>query len=128
MNKITYEQRAKVYADALDTYGLTGQLLKALEELTEVQLEIYRIMEGRPNVMHLAEEVADATLMLEQVRLMFGINEEVCEFMDAKVLRLQNFINAKERQRPDPDMILALIRSRSLCDCEKTESGLIEED
>ena len=128
MNKITYEERAKVYADALDTYGLNGQLLKALEELTEVQLEIYRILEGRPNVMHLAEEVADATLMLEQVRLMFGINEEVCEFMDAKVLRLQHLINAKERQRPDPDMILELIKSRSLCDCEKTESGLIEED
>ena len=128
MNKITYEERAKVYANALDTYGVTGQLLKALEELTEVQLEIYRILEGRPSVLHLAEEVADATLMLEQVRLIFGINEEVCKFMDAKVLRLRHYIDVKERQRPDPDAIQALIRSRSLYDHGRTESGLLEED
>ena len=105
MNKITYEERAKVYADALDTYGLAGQLLKALEELTEVQLEIYRILEGRPDIHHLAEEVADATIMLEQLRLCFGINAEVCEVMDAKVIRLQKLIDANERQRPDLDRI-----------------------
>lgn len=128
MNKITYEERAKVYADALSTYGLTGQLLKALEELTEVQLEIYRIMEGRPNVLHLAEEVADATLMLEQIRTFFGINEEVCKFMDAKVLRLQHFIDLKERQRPDQDAIMAAIRRLHFFDEDKNESGLLEED
>ena len=105
MNKITYEERAKVYANALDTYGITGQLLKALEELTEVQLEIYRILEGRPDIRHLAEEVADATIMLEQIRLFFGINEEVCKVMDAKVLKLQYLIAANERQRPDLDRI-----------------------
>ena len=105
MNRITYEERAKVYDDALDTYGLTGQLLKALEELTEVQLEIYRILEGRPDVHHLAEEVADATIMLEQIRLLFDINEEVCKTMDAKVIRLKHLIDAKERQRPDLDSL-----------------------
>ena len=104
MNKVTYEERAKVYTNALDTYGITGQLLKALEELTEVQVEIYRILEGRPDIHHLAEEVADATLMLEQIRLFFGINDEVCEFMDAKVLRLQHLIDTNERQRPDLDV------------------------
>lgn len=105
MNKITYEERAKVYANAIEFYGVTGQLLKALEELTEVQLEIYRILEGRPDIHHLAEEVADATLVLEQVRLIFDINAEVCEVMDAKVLRLQYLIAAKERQRPDLERI-----------------------
>ena len=116
MNKITYEERAKVYTNALATYGITGQLLKTLEELTEVQVEIHRVLEGRPDIHHLAEEVADATLMLEQVRLFFGINDEVCEVMDNKVVRLQRMIDGKERIRPDLDVYY-----------EKTESGLLEE-
>ena len=39
-----------------------------------------------------AAEVADATIMLEQLRLMFGINGEVCAIMDAKVERLRQKI------------------------------------
>ena len=96
MNKITYEERAKVYADALETYGITGQLMKALEELSEVQIEIHRILSVRPNVFHLAEEIADATIMLEQVRQIFDINEDVCKFMDDKVLRLQRTIETNK--------------------------------
>ena len=120
MNKITYEERAKVYASALDTYGVTCQLMKSLEELSEVQIEIHRILSGRPNVFHLAEEVADATIMLEQVRQIFGINEDVCKFMDAKVLRLQRTIetnNYVNRKLSGMDSLQ-----------EKTESGLLEED
>ena len=88
-NRITYEERAKVYAGALDTYGATNQMMKALEELNEVAIEIHRILGGRPSILHLAEEVADATIMLEQLRMTFDINDDVCKFMDAKVLRLQ---------------------------------------
>lgn len=89
MNKIKYEDRAKVYADALDTFGPTTQLVVALEELSEAQKEICKAMRGDLRRLHLAEEVADATIMLEQVRLVFGINEAVCEAMDDKVLRLR---------------------------------------
>lgn len=120
MNKINYEERAKVYASALDTYGVTCQLMKALEELSEVQIEIHRILSGRPNVFHLAEEVADATIMLEQIRQLFGINEDVCKFMDAKVLRLQRTIETNKY----------INRKLTCTDSseEKTESGLLEED
>ena len=118
MDRFDYYARAMIYDDALKTYGLTGQLLKTLEELTEVQVEIHRILEGRPDVHHLAEEVADATLMLEQIRLFFNINDEVCEIMDAKVTRLQKLIAARERLRPNLDAPYD----------DKTESGLFEED
>ena len=37
---------------------------------------------------NLAEEIADATIMLEQIRYFFGINEDVCEWMDSKIKRL----------------------------------------
>lgn len=99
MNKINYEERAKVYSNALDTFGANVQLAKALEELNEVQLELCRFLTGRGNVLHLAEEVADATIMLEQLRQIFDINALVCDIMDTKVLRLRGRIEeAKTRQ------------------------------
>lgn len=103
MNKINYEERAKVYADALATFNAYTQLVVALEELSEVQKEICKTLRGEGNIYHLAEEVADATIMLEQVRLIFGINEEVCEYMDAKVTRLQNRVESAKRKTNDPE-------------------------
>lgn len=100
MNKTTYEERAKVYDDAALTFGSGNQLIVALEELAEVQKEICKVMRGEGSVLHLAEEVADATIMLEQLRRMFDLNAEVCKAMDEKVARLAARIEAK-RQRDE---------------------------
>lgn len=89
MNKITYEQRVQIYNDALLHYGEENQLTVAIEELSECQKEICKFMRGFGNAGHLAEEIADATIMLEQVRLIFGMNELVCQEMDRKIERLE---------------------------------------
>ena len=88
MNKISYEQRAQVYTNALICFGEKAQMVMALEELSECQKEICKKLRGYSNLEHLAEEIADATIMLEQMRLFFGINDMVCEKMDEKVKRL----------------------------------------
>lgn len=90
MNKITYEQRVQTYTNALIHFGKANQLVIALEELSECQKEICKTMRGDSNLDHLAEEIADATIMLEQVRLIFGLNDLVCEKMDEKVKRLDD--------------------------------------
>ena len=87
-NKIPYEERVKIYTNALIAYGDRAQMIVAVEELAECQKEICKILRGSEDFSYLAEEVADATIMLEQIRLMFGINDEVCAYMDAKVKRL----------------------------------------
>lgn len=87
-NKITFEERRAVYLKALAAWGDRAQMIVAVEELAECQKEICKILRGGENFHHLAEEIADATIMLEQVRLMFNIKEQVCEYMDAKVCRL----------------------------------------
>ena len=92
MNNISYEERAKVYGDAIETFGANLQMVVALEEMSEVQKEICKILRGNGSVLHLAEEIADATIMLEQIRLIFGFNNEVCAAMDRKVLRLRQRI------------------------------------
>ena len=95
MNRIGYEERKCVYLDALTAYGTRSQLIVAVEELSECQKEICKILRGDGDLEHLAEEVADATIMIEQVRLMFDINDATCRHMDAKIERLKKRIEAR---------------------------------
>lgn len=84
--------RFGVYAKAVEHYGEANQCIVAIEELSECQKEICKFLRGDGNMAHLAEEVADATIMLEQVRLMFDLNDYVCQVMDEKVQRLYDRI------------------------------------
>lgn len=111
MNKITYEDRVKIYQDAVETFGVPTQLVVALEELSECQKEICKALRIQANMDHLIEEVADATIMLEQLRLIFDINAEVCNAMDHKVNRLNERISATRCKTWE----------------DKTESGLLED-
>ena len=88
MNQIPYEERVKTYTNALVAYGEGRQCVVAIEELSECAKEICKVLRNKEDLEHLAEEIADATICLEQMRLFFGLNEKVCEYMDAKVLRL----------------------------------------
>ena len=88
-NAVPYEERRRVYLKALATWGDRAQMIVAVEELSECQKEICKILRGGENFPHLAEEIADATIMLEQLRLIFNINDQVCECMDTKVRRLE---------------------------------------
>lgn len=89
MNKIGYEDRLKVYTNALIAYGEEAQMIVAIEELSELQKEICKVLRNSGNIDHFAEEIADATIMLEQLRYFFGINDQVCEIMDSKIRRLE---------------------------------------
>lgn len=94
MNKITYDARCEVYRKAIERWG-DLQIIVAIEEMSEVikaLTKFWRCPAEDANVSQLhdiAEEVADATIMLEQLRLMFGIDNEVCEVMDRKIERLK---------------------------------------
>ena len=98
MNRIGYTERMKVYVNAFIAYGEDNQLIVALEELSECQKEICKYLRGKGNKANLAEEIADATIMLEQVRMIFGINEDVCLAMDEKVRRLDENLGSGEAQ------------------------------
>ena len=97
-NKIPYETRCEVYDKALHKWGMVTQMLVAIEEMSEVIKAITKLERCNSGehtneeycaaLDSLIEEIADATIMLEQVRYIFGINEEVCEVMDEKIMRL----------------------------------------
>ena len=94
MNEIPYEQRVKVYLNALIANGEKKQMVKCLEELAECQQAVCKVMIGGSDFDHLAEEIADATIMLEQMRLFFGLNDLVCQKMDEKIMRLDRNLKA----------------------------------
>lgn len=95
MNESSYEERSKVYTQARSVFGASSQLIKAIEELSEVQKEICKTLTGEIDMEHLAEEVADASIMLEQVRHIFDIDDKVRGYMDAKITRLESRITER---------------------------------
>ena len=100
-NRITYTKREKVYREAIEVHGATAQQIVALEELSEAQKEICKLLRSQGSLDHLAEEVADATIVLEQVRLIHGINDLVNKKMDEKVERLRRNLAAVRAERTE---------------------------
>lgn len=90
MNKINYEDRKTVYQAALRKWGVDLQTMMAVEEMSELTKEICKIKRGKIDLDALADEIADVTIMLEQLREIYGLNDAVCDHMDAKILRLQS--------------------------------------
>ena len=92
VNQICYGERERVYRAALKVYGREMQETVAIEEMSEVVKELCKLRRGVNNKGCLAEEIADATIMLEQLRLIYDLNDEVCAFMDQKIRRLERNI------------------------------------
>lgn len=90
MSKINYEDQKKVYQAALNKWGVDLQTMMAVEEMSELTKEICKIKRGKMDLDALADEIADVTIMLEQLREIYGLNDAVCDHMDAKILRLQS--------------------------------------
>lgn len=79
----------EIYRRALDRYGIGAQCVVAIEELSELQKEICKQIRGGGNLDSLAEEVADAKIMIEQIVKMFGIKEATEEWRKRKLERLE---------------------------------------
>ena len=90
MNKVTYEARKGIYKNAVAKWGAEKQMIVAMEEMSELTKELCKIIRGKKDLEALAEEIADVTIMLEQLRLIYDLNDKVCAHMDYKVRRLQS--------------------------------------
>lgn len=90
--KVTYAERMATYKVALRKNGLETQLVKAIEEMSELTKEICKIKCGQGSHAALADEIADVTIMLEQLKLFFDIRDLVDDHVDMKIHRLQERI------------------------------------
>lgn len=87
-NKINLSRRLGIYRQARQQFGDNHQLYVALEEMSECQKEICKMLRGNGDTDCLAEEVADALIGLEQVQMIFGIKKDVAKYMTEKLERL----------------------------------------
>lgn len=90
MNQVTYEERKLTYLAAVHMWGVEAQTKMAIEEMSELIKEICKIGRGKSDMEAFADEIADVTIMLEQLRLIYDLNDAVCEHMDMKVRRLRS--------------------------------------
>lgn len=91
-----------IYKEALRQFGKDSQLFMLFEELAELQDVVCKMHRSRI-IEHdaLCEELADVQIMLEQLKLMYGIDEGVVnQFYHHKLERLEGYIkSAKEAKR-----------------------------
>lgn len=85
MNKI---EKKQIYKKALDKWGTQAQITMVFEEMAELQKELCKNLRGNDMVEDIAEEIADVEIMLEQMKIIFEIEEDVKKFKEFKIERL----------------------------------------
>lgn len=88
-------ERSRIYESARKNWGVEMQSTVAIEEMSEVIKEITKAMRGELNREHLAEEIADATIMLEQISQIYNINASVSSWVDYKIASLKRKVENK---------------------------------
>lgn len=88
--------RRLAYRRAVSTYGEELQMIVAIEELSELQKEICKLLRGKGDRNHLLEEVADVKVVIEQIEMMFDLDPAVNIVMCEKVERLIRDMDKQE--------------------------------
>lgn len=79
-----------IYADAIVCYGTANQIRMAIEEMSELTKELCKFFRESKNVEAIASEIADVSIMLEQLIMIFGCRGEVIYYVDKKTERLRD--------------------------------------
>lgn len=85
-----------VLEKAIDYYGEDFQIIKAMEELSELQVELAKyigckILAKKHNLMGIHDEIADAQIMLDQLNIIFD-KEAINKRIAFKLNRLNEHI------------------------------------
>lgn len=80
----------EIYAKALETWGEEAQIAMVFEEMAELQKELCKALRGKKRTDAIAEEIADVEIMLEQMKLHFGVDGDVENYKVCKLERLKN--------------------------------------
>lgn len=76
-----------VYKGLVKKFGAENQIIVAIEELSELQKELCKYLRGETNIRNISEEMADAEIMLEQLKLIFDNQKPVSIEKNYKLIR-----------------------------------------
>lgn len=93
----------EIMQKAIGTYGLQNQMIKAVEELSELIQALSKAYShlcsnngDLKSADNLFEEMADVEIMLAQCKMMFHCEKEVQDWKDKKIARLQKRLEGQE--------------------------------
>lgn len=73
------------------------QEIVAIEELSELIKEVTKMTRGNGSLIHLTEEIADCLIVIEELKILFGIDEDIiANFIEAKIKRTKNTLGINE--------------------------------
>lgn len=81
---------------AIRTYGQDAQKVVAIEEMAELQKEIFKDLQHSSSYDHIAEEIADVEIMLEQLKIMYECQTDVQQWIYRKLHRLKERMDREE--------------------------------
>lgn len=85
-DKSTKEEDVLDYA--LRSFGGQKQIKKTMEEFAELQKELCKYNGGAEDREHIAEEIADVRIMLDQMAMLFDVERDELEWREQKLERL----------------------------------------
>ena len=88
--------RDEILKNALKHYGANTQRIVAIEEMSELTKELCKVARCEENIAHIAEEIADVRIMLDQLEIMFDCAGTVAVYREAKVERLRKRLEDTE--------------------------------
>ncbi len=83
------DERLKLYDKAIETWGIQAQTDMAFEECGELIAALAKDKRGRVSKEELLTELADVTIMCEQLATILGFEDYEKE-MDRKLVRLRD--------------------------------------
>ena len=89
---MTESQELEVLKDALYHFGYNHQATKCIEEMSELTKELCKEKDGQGNLEHIAEEIADTYITLDQMVIYHDIYQKVKDYREKKLDRLRYLI------------------------------------
>ena len=89
---MTEAQELEILKDALYHFGYNHQATKAIEEMSELIKELCKNKDGADNVDHIAEEIADVFITLDQMVMYHDILDRIAQYREQKLERLRSLI------------------------------------
>jgi hypothetical protein len=85
----------EIYQKAVSKFGQL-QITKTIEEMSELQKELCKLLLGKGDREHIAEEMADVEIMFGQLKEMFTNRLLVTSYKAEKLQRLERLLEVQE--------------------------------
>lgn len=86
----------QILEEAVYTFGPSHQKIKMLEEMAELAKELCKDLDGKGDQEHIAEEMADVELLMDQMVLIYKNEDLIAQYRRKKLNRLNRLIFAEK--------------------------------